>query len=121
MPVQAIRPDYVGEVKDRAELFHGNLLIYIGWDQHNMICAPLALPLPPAMPFGDLIDKVLPTTAYAAHPDWPKIEWSKVQWLRSSNAFKPDLKKGLSDNGLGHKALIRFKTPGLDGINGSRS
>jgi phenol hydroxylase P4 protein len=121
MPVQAIRPDYVGEVKDRVELFHGNQLIYIGWDQHMMICAPIALPLPPSMPFGDLIDKVLPTTAFAAHPDWPKINWSKVQWLRSSQPFAPDRKKSLADNGLGHKALIRLRTPGLTGIGGSLS
>ena len=121
MAVQALKPGYTGEVKDREELFHGNRLLYIGWDQHNMICAPIALPLPPAMPFGDLIDKVLPTTAYAAHPDWPKIDWSKVQWLRSNEAFKPDPKKSLADNGLGHKSLIRFKTPGLTGIAGSRS
>lgn len=121
MPVQAIRPDYVGEVKDRVELFHGKQLIYIGWDQHNMICSPIALPLPSAMPFGDLVDKVLPTTAFAAHPDWPKIDWSQVEWLRSSQPFKPDRAKSLADNGLGHKSLIRFKTPGLSGINGSFS
>ena len=83
MSVQAIRPDYVGEVKDRVELFHGNRLLYIGWEQHNMIAAPIALPLPPAMLFGDLIDKVLPTTAFTAHPDWPKIDWSQVEWRDS--------------------------------------
>lgn len=121
MPVQAIRPDYVGEVKDRVELFHGNQLIYVGWDQHNMICAPFALPLPPAMLFGHLIDKVLPTTSFTAHPDWPKIEWSEVEWLCSDKPFKPDRKKSLADNGLGHKALIRFRTPGLNGIAGSFS
>lgn len=121
MAVQAMTPNYIGEVKDRVELFHGNHLLYIGWDQHSMICSPIALPLPPGMPFADLIDKVLPTTAFAAHPDWPKVEWPKVQWLRSSEAFKPDMKKSLADNGLGHKALLRFKTPGLTGIAGSHS
>jgi phenol hydroxylase P4 protein len=121
MPVQAIRPDYVGEVKDRVELFHGNRLLYIGWEQHNMIAAPIALPLPPAMPFGDLVDKVLPTTVFTAHPDWPKIDWSKVEWLCSNKPFKPDWKKSLADNGLGHKSLIRFRTPGLNGIAGSFS
>jgi phenol/toluene 2-monooxygenase (NADH) P4/A4 len=121
MPVQAMHPNYIGEVKDRVELFHGNQLIYVGWEQHNMVAAPIALPLPAAMLFGDLIDKVLPTTAYAAHPDWPQIEWNKVEWLRSSEPFKPDWKKSLADNGLGHKALIRFRTPGLHGIAGSFS
>ena len=121
MPVQAITPDYRGEVKDAVERFHGNQLLYIGWDQHMMISAPIALPLPAAMPFGDLIDKVLPTTVFSAHPDWPKIKWSKVEWLRSTKPFKPDREKSLAENGLGHKALIRFRTPGLTGIAGSRS
>jgi len=121
MAVTAIRPHYTGEVKDRAELFHGNHLLYVGWEQHKMVCAPIALPLPPAMPFADLIEKVLPTTAYAAHPDWPRIDWAKVTWQRSSESFKPDLQKSLADNGLGHKALLRFTTPGLSGIGGSFS
>ncbi len=121
MSVQALKAGYTGEVKDRVELFHGNHVTYIGWDQHSMIAAPIALPLPPGMPFGDLIDKVLPTTAFAAHPDWPKIDWPKVEWLRSSEPFKPDMKKSLAENGLGHKSLIRFRTPGLVGIAGSRS
>ena len=121
MAVTAIRPDYKGEVKDRAELFHGNQLLFIGWEQHNMICAPLALPVPPAMAFGDLIEKLLPTTAYAAHPDWPQIDWAKATWQRSSESFTPDLSKSLADNGLGHKALLRFTTPGLNGIKGSFS
>lgn len=121
MPVTAITPDYTGEVKDAVEKFHGNQLLYIGWDQHMMIAAPIALPLPPAMPFGDLLDKVLPTTVFAAHPDWPKIDWKKVEWLRSGKPFKPDVKKSLADNGLGHKALIRLRTPALTGIAGSRS
>ena len=121
MAVIAKQPGYVGEVKDRVELFHGNHLLYIGWEQHNMICAPIALPLPPSMPFGDLLDKVLPTTVLSAHPDWPKIDWSKVEWLRSNEPFKPDRKKSLAENGLGHKALIRMITPGLSGIAGSFS
>lgn len=121
MPVQAKQPGYTGEVKDRVELFHGNQLLYIGWEDHMMICAPFALPLPPAMPFGDMVEKVLPTTSFTGHPDWPKIDWSKVEWLRSGQPFKPDPKKSLADNGLGHKAVIRFRTPGLTGINGSHT
>ncbi len=84
-----------------------------------MICAPIVLP--PAMQLGDVIEKVLPTTAYAAHPDWPAIDWSQAEWLASNKPFKPDWKKILADNGLGHKALIRFRTPGLNGIVGSFS
>jgi phenol hydroxylase P4 protein len=27
--------------------------------------------------------------------------------------------QSLADNGLGHKSLIRFRTPGLDGLHGA--
>ena len=39
MPVHAITPDYKGEVKDRLENFHGNQIVYVGWDHHLMFCA----------------------------------------------------------------------------------
>ncbi|CAB3788659.1 hypothetical protein LMG28688_02732 [Paraburkholderia caffeinitolerans] len=121
MAVQALKEGYGGEMRDRVELFHGNQLLYVGWDQHSMICAPIALPLPPSMRFGDLIDHVLPTTVFAAHPDWARIDWREAGWLRSNTPFVPERDKSLADNGLGHKALIRLRTPGLSGIAGSRS
>jgi len=121
MPVQAKNPGYKGEVKDRVELFHGNHLLGIGWEDHMMFCSPFLLSLPPAMLFGDMVEKVLPTTSFTAHPDWSKINWSKAEWLRSGQPFKPDFKKSLADNGLGHKSMIRFRTPGLTGIKGTCS
>lgn len=116
MPVQAIRPDYRGEDKDRVELFHGKQLLYIGWDRHTMVCSPIALPVPPELAFRTLVEQVLPTTAYAADPDWSRIDWSQVQWLRAGQPFTPDMAKSLAENGLGHKALLRLRTPGLAGI-----
>ena len=116
MAVQAMTPGYTGEDKDRPELFHGNQLVYVGWDHHTMVCAPLAFPLPPSMPFGDLVEKVLPTTAYASDPDWGKIDWSTVQWIKTTEPFTPDPAKSLAENGLGHKSLLRFRTPGLNSL-----
>ena len=116
MAVQAIRPDYTGEDRDRVELFHGKQVVYFGWDEHTMVCAPIALPLPPDMPFGAFVNEVLPTTAYAEDPDWPRIDWAKVEWSRSGAPFTPDPEKTLADQGLGHKALLRIRTPGLVGI-----
>jgi phenol hydroxylase P4 protein len=121
MPVFAKKEGYKGVVRDRAENFHGNQLLYVGWEDHLMICAPLALPLPPATPFGDVVGKVLPATAFAAHPEWTRIDWSKAEWLRSGRPFRPDFEKSLTDNDLGHKAVIRLRTPGLTGIKGSCS
>ena len=72
------------------------------------------------MPFGALAENVLPGV-YGYHPDFAKIDWSKVEWLKSGQPFKPDASKSLADNGLGHKDVIRFRTPGLTGIDGSCS
>ena len=119
MAVLAKNPGYKGEDKDSVDKFHGNQLLYIGWDDHRMFCAPFALPLPAAMTFGDLVDKVLPTTSFTAHPDWKQIDWNTVVWQNGNTPFTPDRDKSLKENGIGHKDLIRFRTPGLVGIAGT--
>ena len=105
MSVVALAP-YDFPARDVRENFPAPLL-YIGWEDHRMFCAPFALPLPTSMPFGDLITKVLPTTSFTAHPDWPKIDWKRVEWLRSGQAFQPDVAKSLADNGPGSAPTTR--------------
>ncbi|PCJ47004.1 MAG: phenol hydroxylase [Gammaproteobacteria bacterium] len=119
MTVKAIGP-YPALHKDKVENFHGNQMVIIGWDRHLMIDAPMAFPLPPGMPFGAFQSEVMPA-AFAAHPDWPQIDWSTVEWMLDGAPFTPDMEASLTDNGIGHKSVIRFVTPGLDGIGGSGS
>ena len=95
-------------------------LLYVGWDDHLLFCAPVCLPLPPSMPFGALASSVLPGV-YGEHPDFARIDWGRVQWLKSGRPWLPDYTKTLADNGLKHKDVIRFCTPGLSGIGGSHS
>lgn len=114
------KPGYTGESRDRVENFHGQQLLYIGWDQHLMYCAALAIPVLPSLPFETLTKEIIPSL-YPAHPDTAKIDWNAVEWMRGSEPFKPDPARSLADNGLGHKALLRFRTPGLNGLNGSYS
>jgi phenol hydroxylase P4 protein len=83
-----------------------------------MICAPLAFPFPPDMPFGAVIEQVLPGI-YGPHPDWAKIDWPSVEWLLDGEPFKPDFAKSLEANGVGHKSVVRFASPGLTGIAGT--
>lgn len=118
MSVTALKPGYTGEIKDRVENFHGNQLLYIGWEDHLMYCAPMALPVPPSLPFAALTAEIIPSL-YPMHPDTAKIDWSKVEWFSSGKPFKPDPAKSLAENGVGHKASLRFRTPGLTGIKGS--
>ncbi|MBN9429302.1 MAG: phenol hydroxylase subunit P4 [Burkholderiales bacterium] len=118
MSVAAVQ-SYDFPAKDVRENFPAPLL-YIGWEDHLMFCAPFCLPLPPDMPFGALIEQVLPG-AFGDHPDFERIDWSQAQWLKSGRPWTPDLAKSLADNGLRHKDAIRFRTPGLAGIAGSHS
>jgi len=119
MSVVAIKP-YPVLPRDGVDKFHGAQLLYIGWEDHLMFCAPLAFPFPPQMRFGDVVEQVLPGS-YGVHPDWAKIDWSAVQWFKSGQPWTPDFNKSLADNGLKHKDVLRFRTPGLTGIAGSFS
>jgi phenol hydroxylase P4 protein len=118
MSVVALQP-YEFPARDGRENFPAPLL-YIGWEDHLMIASPVCLPLPPDTPFGALPTAVLPGI-YGAHPDFARINWSQVQWCKSGQPWTPDPAKSLAENGLGHKDVIRFRTPGLTGIQGSCS
>jgi phenol hydroxylase P4 protein len=120
MAVVARKPDYNGEVLDAVETFHGNQLVYLHWEDHNMFCAAMAFPLPPDMPFGAILGEILPTY-YGMHPEFAKIDWTKVKWTVDDRDFTPDPAKSLKENGIGHKSLIRFWTPGLKGFQGSQT
>ena len=117
MPVQALKPGYKGEVKDAVANFHGNIVVYVHWSDHLLICAPIAVPLPPATPFRVIIEQIIPN-AFAVHPDLAKIDWSTVTWQRDRKPFSPDLEKTLAENGIGHKSALVFTAPGLMGLAG---
>jgi len=118
MSTAALYP-YTFEALDKAENFPAPLL-YIGWEDHLMFCSPVCLPLPPDTPFAALAEKILPDV-YGEHPDFAKIDWQQVQWFKSGKAWQPDVTCSLQENGLGHKDVIRFRTPGLLGIEGTCS
>ncbi len=110
---------YEPESKDRIENFHGNIVVYVGWDRHRMINSAMAFPLPPAMPFGALLNDVLPS-CYKDHPDFEKLDWNEteINWQLNGKPFTPNIEKSLEENGIDHKSLIQFETPTLRGLNG---
>ena len=118
MAVAAITDDYTGERLDRVENFHGNQIVYLAWDYHVMFCAPFAFPLPPDMPFGALFEEVIPG-AFSQHPEYESINWDEAVWQRNGEPFEPQPDVSLIDQGIDHKSIVRFRTPGLDGIKGS--
>lgn len=123
MPVIALDDARYAEnivFRDALENFHGNMLVYVHWEEHLSFCSAIAFPLPPAMPFGALVSQVI-APAYAAHPDAEKIDWSQVVWMIDGVEKTPDLDASLEANGMRHKSLVRFWTPGLSGWKGSVS
>tara|TARA_R110001592_G_scaffold363372_2_gene686288 strand:- start:165331 stop:165693 length:363 start_codon:yes stop_codon:yes gene_type:complete len=120
MAVAAITENYIGERKDRIENFHGNQILYIGWDYHLMFCSPVALPVPPDMPFSNVVSELI-SGAFSLHPEFEKIDWDRVQWHLNGESFTPNMDATLVDQGIDHKSILRFATPGLDGIKGSGS
>lgn len=120
MAVQALAPDYTGVPRDAEENFHGNRLLFLHWRDHLMFAAPICIPVPPDMPFAALRDEVLPDL-YGSHPDFAGIDWEKVQWQHGQDVWTPDPGKSLAANGLVHKSLVQFRTPGLAGIAGCGS
>jgi phenol hydroxylase P4 protein len=103
---------------DTEDRFFGNRLIYISWENHLMYAAPFCLPLPPTLPFGALVRDVLPEIC-GEHPEFEQIDWQRTEWFNSAKRFRPDFGKSLEQHGLGHKSLIRFRTPALEGIKRS--
>lgn len=118
MSVVAVKP-YDFPAKDVRENFPAPLL-FIGWEEHLMFPCPVALPLPADMPFGAIGQAVLPGV-YGVHPDFARIDWNTTEWFKSGHPWTPDPAKSLADNGLDHKDMISFRTPGLTGIQGSFS
>jgi phenol hydroxylase P4 protein len=109
---------YEFEPLDKRENFHGNIITYWHWRDHLMFCSAVAFPLPPDMPFRAVVENVL-KDAYSYHPDFARIDWAKVEWQLNQKPFTPALDKSLAENGLDHKSLVTFRTPGLTGIKGS--
>lgn len=113
MAVKALY-DYQYPAADTQDKFHGNQLLYVGWDDHFMFAAPLAFALPPSTKFSELIEKYL-TYSYSRHPEWAKIDFGSAVWLKSGKPFQPDMNKTLAEQGIKHKDALRLQTPGLNG------
>jgi phenol hydroxylase P4 protein len=103
--------------KDTVDKFHGMQLLYVGWDDHLMFCAPFAFLLPPDTKFGDLCTKVMPQ-AFGYHPEWARVDWNKATWRKSGQPWQADMGRTLAELGLKHKDVLRLGTPGLKGIAG---
>ena len=117
MTIKALA-DYQFKSRDALENYQGRQLLYINWEQHRMFSRPFVIALPSDTPFAVIIDKYI-TDCFSYHPDFAHIDWSVVVWRNGTSVFAPQRDKTLAENGIGHKDLIRFTTPGLNGIAGT--
>lgn len=114
MSVRAITQDYHGEIKDAQENYHGQVMVFIGWDHHLLFCSAKAFALSPDMLFSEVIEKVMPE-AFGQHPEFGAVQWQNAQWFLNREVFQPDFSRSLADQGITHKSMIRFHTPDLKG------
>lgn len=117
MPVTAISA-YSAQPLDSQDKFNGLQLVYLCWEKHLMYCAPFTFPLPPAMAFGEFIERVV-KPSISHHPDAPRVDFSRALWRLNDQPFTPDNAASLTDNGIDHKSLLHLNTPGLNGIGGT--
>ncbi|PHR84443.1 MAG: phenol hydroxylase [Colwellia sp.] len=118
MPIKSTKK-YSVTPRDIQKNFNGKQLTYVSWDHHLLFSAPFILCLSPETQFSELVDEgILPTLQ--ADPDLDKINWHEVTWLKANKPWVPDFSKSLADNGLVHKDQIRFHTPNLNTLCGTK-
>ena len=96
MALTSIR-EYIGVPRDLQANFNGKQLVYVSRDHKELVDGPLAALTQP-------------------DPDAASVDWAKVEWLKSNQPWTPDFAASLSENGIGHKDQIRFRTPGLNSL-----
>lgn len=114
MPVTSLKP-YVGVSRDRVENYDGQQLVYASWDHHLLLASPSILCVSPQMTFGDLVEQRLKPLVQA-DPDASSVDWRAVHWLKGNQPFEPTFDRTLAENGIEHKAQIRWRTPGLNSL-----
>jgi len=118
MTVTARKP-YIGIPADGIEHYHGDQLLYVSWDHHLLFAAPFILCISPSIKFGELLEQVV-VPLLAPDPDAAQVDWQHVQWIKDRAPFVPDFSLSLADNGIAHKDLLRFHTPGLNTLCGAQ-
>lgn len=114
----AARAPYEFTPRDVVENFAGKQIVYVSWDHHLLFAAPFLICVPPETPFQALLDGPL-AQLLSIDPDAAAIDWSRAEWLRGGEPFSPDPAASLADNGIAHKQLLRFRTPGLNSVTGA--
>lgn len=105
MAVKALY-NYKFPARDRAEVFGDDIIVYAYWIDNPFFCSASAWRVPKNMKWKDFVGQIL-GQLYGLDPDFKKVkEW---KWYHFDNEFKPDDEKTLSELGLRHKSIVKFK------------
>lgn len=102
---------------DGIEHYHGNQLVYWSWDHHLMFAAPFITCPSPSAPMIEFLESTI-RPLIAPDPDAARLDWTQVEWVRDHEPITIDVSKSFSENGIGHKDLLRFRTPGMNTLCG---
>lgn len=106
MPVKALY-DYDFPSADRVENFGDDQLVYVHWVGNPLFCSAAAFRAPQAMPFHAFLTEIVWPWAGSD----PGFDATTVTgWQLFDEQFTPDDGAGLTDQGIGHKALLKFRT-----------
>lgn len=106
MAVKAMGPyDYPSA--DRAENFGDDQLVYVHWAGNPTLCAAAAFRAPKAMAWEVFKTTMIDPWA-ASDADYDPA--TTTGWTLFDEPFQPDPGVSLTDLGIGHKALLAFRT-----------
>ena len=83
---------------DRQDKFHGAQLLYIGWEDHLMFCAPFAFPVPADHAFRRHRRRVLPGASATTRTS-RRSTGRRPSGSSPGKPWAPDFDKSLADNG----------------------
>lgn len=116
MSVIALKPNYQGNVRDAKDQYDGQHVLFIEWNGHLSISAPIAVLVDPEQKIQDFIENQLAQSVFASHSDWSQIDWNKVEWTFERQHLNFDKDSSFNSLEIGHKSYLRFHTPGLNGL-----
>lgn len=116
MSVIALKPGYQGKVRDAKDQFDGQQVLFVEWNGHLSISAPIAVLVDPEQKFQNFIETQLAQSVFASHQDWSAIDWSAVEWTFAHKTLGFDAEASFQSLGIGHKSYLRFHTPNLNGL-----
>lgn len=106
MTVKALY-DYEFPSADRVENFGDDQLVYVHWAGNPTLCAAAAFRAPKAMTWEAFKETMVDPWA-ASDADYDPA--SARDWMLFEAPFAPDPAATLTDLGIGHKALLTFRT-----------